>query len=204
MSRDDATGASGAAPPRRGDPERYTRAELIDIDGEPVTLNLGCGTDPRGVGIDLNYETADVMADLNEGIPVEDGAADRVIAEHVLEHLENPSFVLREIRRVLRPDGVAVIEVPNVGWLPVRLYLTQDLHRFWEHKVPGRAGHWLARRLGDPDPDRTAHLSLWTPRLLGDHLDRAGFEYEFHGRHHLVRNVRTTARIADTDGGTDA
>lgn len=184
----------------RADRDRYDRAELIDLGGDPVTLNLGCGTDPRGVGIDLNYENADIAADLNEGLPVEDDAVDRVLAEHVLEHLENPSFVLREIRRVLRPDGLAVIEVPNVGWLPVRLYLSQDLHRFWEHKIPERAGHWLARRIGDPDPDRTAHLTLWTPRLLADHLERAGFDYEFRDRTHLVRNVRVSARPADRDG----
>lgn len=179
--------------------KRYTRAELIDLDDDPVTLNLGSGTDPRGIGIDLNYETADITADLNDGIPVEDNAVDRVIAEHVLEHLENPSFVLREIRRVLRPDGKVLIEVPNVGWLPVRLYITQDLHRFWEHKIPGRTGHWLARSLGNPDPDRTAHLTLWTPRLLADHLDRAGFDSEFQSRTHLVRNVRVIALPADQD-----
>ncbi|MEM4781772.1 MAG: methyltransferase domain-containing protein [Halalkalicoccus sp.] len=200
MSRERASRDATAAPERAGD-ERYTRPELVDLGGKPVTLNLGCGTDSRGIGVDLNYGTADVTADLNEGIPVEDDAVDRVIAEHVLEHLENPSFVLREIRRVLRPDGRATIEVPNVGWLPVRLYLTQDPHRFWEHKIPDRAGHWLARRLGDPDPDRTAHLTLWTPRLLADHLDRAGFDYELHDRDHLVRNVRVSARPASPENG---
>lgn len=198
--------APAGAVPGQGDGadvERYSREELIGIDGEPVTLNLGCGTDPRGIGIDPNYENAEIAADLNRGVPVEDGAVDRVIAEHVLEHLENPSFVLREIRRVLRPEGKLVIEVPNVGWLPVRLYVTQDLHRFWEHKIPGRGGHWLAHRLGDPNPDRTAHLTLWTRRLLADHLERAGFDFEFRGRSHLVRNVRALAVPAERAGRTN-
>ncbi|MCH7662009.1 MAG: methyltransferase domain-containing protein [Euryarchaeota archaeon] len=201
MSRERATeaGDSVVSQEETGARERYSRAELIDLGGKPVTLNLGCGTDSRGIGVDLNYETADISADLNEGLPIEDDAVDRVIAEHVLEHLENPSFVLREIHRVLRPDGEATIEVPNAGWLPVRLYLTQDPHRFWEHKIPDRAGHWLARRLGNRDPDRTAHLTLWTPRLLADHLERAGMDYEFHDRDHLVRNTRVSARPAGRD-----
>lgn len=185
------------------DRDRYDRAELVELGDRPVTLNLGCGTDSRGVGVDLNYKTAEIAADLNEGVPVEDDTVDRVIAEHVLEHVENPAFFLREIRRVLRPDGQATIEVPNAGWLPVRLYVTQDLHRVWEHKIPDRAGHWLARRLGDPDPDRTAHLSLWTPRLLADHLDRAEFDYRFHNRHHLIRNMRVTARPAGQETTAD-
>lgn len=177
--------------------ERYTRDELIEIAGEPVLLNVGCGDDNKGVGIDLNYETADIMADLNEGIPVEDNAVDRVLLEHVLEHLENPSETLREIHNILTDDGVAEIEVPNAGWLPIRLYITQDIHRFWEHKIPDRAGHWLARRLGNPDPDRTAHLTLWTKRLLADHLDRAGFDYEFVDSPHWSKNIRVKAWICD-------
>ena len=175
--------------------DNYTRNELVEIDDTPVTLNLGCGTDSRGVGIDINYENADISANLNNGIPVEDNAVDHVIIEHVLEHVENPSQILREMHRVLRSDGTATIEVPNAGWLPVRLYLTQDIHQFWAHKDPNKVGHWLARRLGNPDPDRTAHLTLWSKALLRDHLDRAGFEYEFIDSKHWSRNIRAKVRI---------
>lgn len=175
------------------EPTQHTREDLVKIAGEPVTLNLGSGDDPRGVGIDLNYDTADINANLNNGIPVEDAAADNVLAEHVLEHLENPSQFLREVKRVLKPEGVAEIEVPNAGWLPVRLYITQDIQRFWEHKIPGEGGHWLARSLGNEDPDRTQHLTLWTKVLLANHLDRAGFSYEFLDSHFLSRNLRVKA-----------
>jgi predicted SAM-dependent methyltransferase len=175
----------------------YTRDELIEADGTPVTLNLGCGTDRRGVGIDLNYDTADISADLNKGIPVEDSAVDHIIIEHVLEHIENPSRLLREMHRVLCSDGTGTIEVPNAGWLPVRLYLTQDIHQLWAHKDPNTKGHWLARRLGNPDPDRTAHLTLWSKALLRDHLERAGFEYEFVNSKHWSRNIRAKIKIPD-------
>lgn len=172
---------------------RYTRDDLIEIGGDPVTLNLGCGTDERGVGIDINYDSADIDANLNDGIPVTDNAVDRVIAEHVLEHLENPPMMLREIKRVLTAGGHADIEVPNAGWWPVRLYVTQDVQRFWHHKKPGESGHWLARILGNPDPDRTPHLTLWTKALLADHLERVEMDYEFLETRHWDRNLRVRA-----------
>lgn len=177
--------------------ECLTRSQLIKMNGKPVVLNLGCGTDSRGIGIDMNYDSADITADLNKGIPLEDDTVDSVIIEHVLEHVENPSELLREIYRVLRIDGTGVIEVPNAGWLPVRLYITQDIHQFWAHKTPGRKGHWLAKRLGNPDPDRTAHLTLWSKALLRDHLERIGFDYEFINAKHWSRNLRVKLTVSD-------
>jgi 2-polyprenyl-3-methyl-5-hydroxy-6-metoxy-1,4-benzoquinol methylase len=40
---------------------------------------------------------------------------DRIYCTEVLEHVLNPKTVLQEIRRVLKPDGVAVVSVPNEG-----------------------------------------------------------------------------------------
>lgn len=171
-------------------------------DSDEVILNLGCGTDDVGIGIDIHYEP-DIQADLNDGIPVADDVADRVIAKHVLEHLNNPTQFCAELARVLHPDGEARLAVPNAGWLPVRMWLSQDLHRFWSHKTPGQEGHWLARRLGNPDRERTAHRSLWTKQLLAEHLERAGLAYEIEG-HHLSRNfdVRAWLPTGGTPGQT--
>lgn len=182
--------------------QRHDRDTLEAIDGDPVALNLGCGEDRRGVGIDIHYDP-DIQHDLNDGIPVADGAADRVLANHVLEHIDNPTQLLRECQRVLAPDGELHIEVPNVGWLPVRLWFSQDLHRFWQHKAPERDGHWLARRLGRTDPERTAHKTLWTKALLAEYLDAAGFAYRIDGSH-LGRNLHARAWPADgpTSGPT--
>lgn len=177
--------------------QQYGRDDLESIDGEPVTLNLGCGEDATGVGIDIHYNP-DIKHDLNGGIPVEDGAADRILANHVLEHIDNPTKLLDECARVLAPGGELSIEVPNVGWLPVRVWISQDLHRFWQHKAPERDGHWLARRLGRTDPERTAHKTLWTKALLAEYLDAAGFDYRIEGSH-LGQNLRARAWL---DGAT--
>ncbi len=49
---------------------------------------------------------------------------DRVFCSEVLEHVQHPGLVVKEMAAVLRPDGVAVISVPNEkfinalkGWL---------------------------------------------------------------------------------------
>lgn len=53
------------------------------------------------------------------GLP--DGTCDIVTAWHVLEHVSDPAAALAEIRRILRSDGVFVMEVPNFASLQSRL-----------------------------------------------------------------------------------
>jgi SAM-dependent methyltransferase len=45
-------------------------------------------------------------------MPFGDGDLDMVIASHVLEHVEHDDQAIREIHRVLRPGGVALLPVP--------------------------------------------------------------------------------------------
>lgn len=66
------------------------------------------------------YETADLFmdgvdhkVDIQE-LPFEDGSYDFVFASHVLEHIGDDRRAIREIRRVLRPGGLAVLPVPIV------------------------------------------------------------------------------------------
>jgi len=44
--------------------------------------------------------------------PLPEGCVDAVVALNVLEHIDDDLGALRQIRRILRPGGVAVIEVP--------------------------------------------------------------------------------------------
>lgn len=44
-----------------------------------------------------------------------DATVDSVMSFHVLEHLPEPLPVLEEVRRVLRPGGTLVMEVPHAG-----------------------------------------------------------------------------------------
>ena len=79
---------------------------------------------------------------------LEDAIADVVISNHALEHTLAPLDELRELRRVLKPGGRIVL------WLPL--------------------DDWRTQR--QPGEDVNHHLYTWTPLLLRNLLDEAGFE----------------------------
>jgi 2-polyprenyl-3-methyl-5-hydroxy-6-metoxy-1,4-benzoquinol methylase len=54
-----------------------------------------------------------LQQDLNEPIPDYDGYFDVIIASEVIEHLENPRFITRELYRLCRPGGHVLITTPN-------------------------------------------------------------------------------------------
>lgn len=54
-----------------------------------------------------------IEQDLNSCIPDHDARFDVIIAAEVIEHLENPRLMIRELFRLLRPAGTAIISTPN-------------------------------------------------------------------------------------------
>ena len=63
---------------------------------------------------DLNPQGVDFRADLRD-LPFGDRSYDFLYASHVLEHIDDDQRALSEIRRVLRPGGVAILPVPIIG-----------------------------------------------------------------------------------------
>lgn len=67
------------------------------------------------------YETADLAMNGVDhkvdilALPFADASYDLVYASHVLEHILDDLRAVREIRRVLRPKGIAILAVPLVG-----------------------------------------------------------------------------------------
>src|SRR5690606_28868367 len=69
------------------------------------------------------YGSPDIEADLDgerAHLPFEDNSVDLVICTEVLEHLAMGTPLVREIGRVLRGDGIAIISVPNICSLKSR------------------------------------------------------------------------------------
>lgn len=49
-------------------------------------------------------------------LPILSGSVDRVFAQHIIEHLRNPSGAIGEWHRVLRPGGRLVVLTPNARY----------------------------------------------------------------------------------------
>lgn len=76
---------------------------------------------------------------------------DRVICTEVLEHTKDPVAVLKEIHRLVRPGGVAVITVPND---PLILRLKSVVRRTPVGWLFGKRVNWGGDEF---------HLHVWTP-----------------------------------------
>jgi SAM-dependent methyltransferase len=148
------------------------RAQLIGalVGGPGVrVLDLGCRTGALTqhyapgndvVGVDVDRHALDrarerigidtVWADVEDALPFPDRSFDVVVAGELLEHLADPESAVREIARVVRPDGRFVGSVPNAFRLKSRLRFLAGRH---------------------PETDAT-HLQLFTTSALRSLLER--------------------------------
>jgi predicted SAM-dependent methyltransferase len=96
------------------------RRTLSRLKGsQDLSVNVGSG----GKGLDgwVNidakcYQDSTFDHDIRRRFPLSDGSASRILAEHVIEHLDfydDIPNVLREFHRILKPGGVLRIVVPD-------------------------------------------------------------------------------------------
>ena len=94
-------------------------------------LDIGCGIGdmlvfrPGSVGVDINPRTVELCrargataslmaADM---LPFDDAQFDSALMDNVLEHIEDPTSILVEAKRVLRTRGRLLVGVPgSKGW----------------------------------------------------------------------------------------
>lgn len=80
-----------------------------------MKLNIGCGKFPRAgyINIDrLNGSGVDLRLDIEQELPFKDNSVDEIICFHVLEHLVKWEDTVKELHRVLKPNGVLYVRVP--------------------------------------------------------------------------------------------
>jgi SAM-dependent methyltransferase len=87
-------------------------------------INLGCGNDRkietfkgnRFLNVDLeNYEAVDMIMDVEKKWPFPDQNFEHIMANNIIEHVNDVLSIFAEINRCLEVGGVINIEVPFVG-----------------------------------------------------------------------------------------
>ncbi|MDG6347842.1 class I SAM-dependent methyltransferase [Luteimonas sp. 8-5] len=93
--------------------EGMREARILHFAPERRLSKIICATRPLSyTKCDLYPDAPDVLPVNIEAMPFADNAFDIVIANHVLEHVSDDLQALREISRVLRSGGVAILQTP--------------------------------------------------------------------------------------------
>lgn len=90
-------------------------SESLSASKQVVDVGAGNNPDPRAnVSLDrVPLSGVDIVHDLEERPwPFDTGSASRVIARHVVEHLQQPEEAFAEAARVLEGGGVFEVHVP--------------------------------------------------------------------------------------------
>ncbi len=152
----------------------YAKLVEKDAPGPYRILDIGCGdgtvlnqwkgafsTDIETHGIEMNEAAAAiasaqghaVTAKRIEDTPLAPDAFQLIYSFHVVEHVEDPTSFMRAIHTALRPDGLVIIDTPNVE--------TKDFYAFPKH--------WGAYHF-------PRHWNLYDAKTFTALAERTGFE----------------------------
>lgn len=135
----------------------------------------------------IQYETTDLYmegvtfhSDIQNMVGVPDEAYDVIICSHVLEHVKDDGKALKELKRILKPDGKIIFLVP------VNL-LTEGVDEEWG--LP-EAENW--RRFGQGD-----HCRLYGKQGLTDRLEKQFFVHAL-GKDYFGGEIFKQCALTDT------
>lgn len=144
--------------------------------GRYRVLDVGCGYKPYAplfapyaetyVGVDSGDQAAPDLVGTAEELPVEDASFDVVVCSQVLEHVDDPARVVRELHRATAPGGRVLASTHGVH---VYHPSPQDLWR-WTHtgleRLFSENGDWASVTVR-PGAGTTATLGY----LIGTYID---------------------------------
>lgn len=138
------------------------RAGAAEVKGVEFVEQWASVARERGIDV--------VAADLGARLPYEDESFDLVHSNQVIEHLPRTDVFLREIRRVLKPGGHAIVSTNNLaswhnvvalalGWQPTPCHVS-------DYVIVGNPGTaydgWEQPQFGQQ------HLRVFTGRALAE------------------------------------
>lgn len=197
--------------------------QLMPAQPGAVLLDVGCadGTDAVrlaclvGAAQTIGLELADRFieaarargidvrqADITEPWPLDDSSVDVIHSNQVIEHLADTDHFMREIRRVLRPDGYAIVSTNNLaswhnvlalvlGWQPLPCHVSDEV-------VVGNPLALEETRYGERIH---RHLRIFTGRALAALAEAHGLRVEIAvGSCYYPLGARASRVMARIDG----
>ena len=92
-------------------------ASVVAVDGSPRMLSHA----REQIGLEYAGRVNWIQSDVQSIDALKDGAYDGVLCSSVVEYLDRPGALLKEVARILIPGGVLVISLPPT-WSVVRVF----------------------------------------------------------------------------------
>jgi len=162
----------------------------------------------NGFGDDKGLQTGawdqsklDIVSDITK-IPEPDGSFDAIMCVEVLEHVPSPVDALRELSRLLRPNGILIVTTPFCSLTHYSPYFfqtgfSQNFYQHWfrelgfdiiEADVNGNYFEWIAQELRR------------LPRVAGQYANGSMRWFE---RQALKRVLGALSRFSHNDCGSE-
>jgi 2-polyprenyl-3-methyl-5-hydroxy-6-metoxy-1,4-benzoquinol methylase len=160
--------------------------KIIDFVGaNKKVLDVGCYDGSLGkelikkgnqvYGIEINKKAAQLAEKRGLKIKIQDFTKrfdyqanffDVIVASEVIEHVLDTDFFIKEIKRVLRPNGYLILTTPNAASLGRRIYLLLGKNPYFEASF------------GFPKNADAGHIRFFVKDLLLDYLRHHDFEVD--------------------------
>ena len=108
----------------------YVSQDFAEYDGKGDSTGLQMGP--------FDYGRLDIVSDI-ASIPEPDSSFDAILCVEVLEHVPDPTLVIKEFGRLLRPGGVLILTAPFCSLTHLAPY----------HFCTGFSKYWYEKHLND-------------------------------------------------------
>jgi 2-polyprenyl-6-hydroxyphenyl methylase/3-demethylubiquinone-9 3-methyltransferase len=114
---------------------------------------------PKVDVLNINSLQEYIQSNLNDSpLPFADQSFSHIVCSDVMEHLENPAKLLREIERILQLNGEAFLTIPNAT----------NLQQRWRFLISGNSSRYKMEKINS-----WGHISFFTTNILASLLQRA-------------------------------